>query len=173
MRTRHRDRGKGEKGRLTLCYGARLRRNTRRFDRRRNNPVPNLSSGETTKNRCDSLRKRTYRICFSLGLAAFATASIAAAVVELPGFEPRTTEPKSAVLPLHHSSNIRSKATAKIYKKSQNPIRGTKNAAVPGRNHFAFILISLQRNLANISREYDNDNDSALRGGLPVHRAGA
>ena len=25
--------------------------------------------------------------------------------VELPGLEPRTTEPKSAVLPLHHSSN--------------------------------------------------------------------
>ena len=25
-------------------------------------------------------------------------------VVELPGFEPRITEPKSAVLPLHHSS---------------------------------------------------------------------
>ena len=24
--------------------------------------------------------------------------------VELPGLEPRTTEPKSAVLPLHHSS---------------------------------------------------------------------
>ncbi len=24
--------------------------------------------------------------------------------VELPGFEPRMTEPKSAVLPLHHSS---------------------------------------------------------------------
>jgi hypothetical protein len=63
-----------------------------------------------------------------LGLAAFATASIAAAVVELPGFEPRTTEPKSAVLPLHHSSNIRSKAVTKIYKKSQNPIRTLKNA---------------------------------------------
>lgn len=39
--------------------------------------------------------------------------------VELPGFEPRTTEPKSAVLPLHHSSNIRSKA-AQRYVKNPN-----------------------------------------------------
>ena len=39
--------------------------------------------------------------------------------VELPGFEPRTTEPKSAVLPLHHSSIRCSKATAKVAKKSE------------------------------------------------------
>ena len=36
--------------------------------------------------------------------------------VELPGLEPRTTEPKSAVLPLHHSSDKCSKAVAKIIK---------------------------------------------------------
>ena len=39
--------------------------------------------------------------------------------VELPGLEPRTTEPKSAVLPLHHSSIRCSKATAKVAKKSE------------------------------------------------------
>lgn len=36
--------------------------------------------------------------------------------VELPGLEPRTTEPKSAVLPLHHSSNICSKALQRYTK---------------------------------------------------------
>ena len=35
-------------------------------------------------------------------------------LVELPGFEPGTTEPKSAVLPLHHSSIRCSKAIAKV-----------------------------------------------------------
>ncbi len=40
-------------------------------------------------------------------------------LVELPGLEPRTTEPKSAVLPLHHSSIRCSKATAKVAKKSE------------------------------------------------------
>ncbi len=38
-------------------------------------------------------------------------------LVDPSRLELETTEPKSAVLPLHHSSNIRSKATAKIYKK--------------------------------------------------------
>ena len=35
--------------------------------------------------------------------------------VELPGLEPRTTEPKSAVLPLHHSSIRCSKAVQRYY----------------------------------------------------------
>lgn len=46
--------------------------------------------------------------------------------VELPGLEPGTTEPKSAVLPLHHSSIRCSKAGAKVRQRieiSKNPPR--------------------------------------------------
>ncbi len=43
-------------------------------------------------------------------------------VLRLPGFEPRTTEPKSAVLPLHHRLKHSLESGTKIRKKSQYPI---------------------------------------------------
>ena len=62
-------------------------------------------------------------------------------VVELPGFEPGTTEPKSAVLPLHHSSIVRSKAFAKVHKNSEYPILRRKNG-VRRRPYFVFFYFS-------------------------------
>lgn len=57
-------------------------------------PAPKTKQGRKTKNRTENQRGD----------------------VELPGLEPRTTEPKSAVLPLHHSSNICSKALQRYTK---------------------------------------------------------
>uniref|UniRef100_UPI003FF00BD2 hypothetical protein n=1 Tax=Alistipes shahii TaxID=328814 RepID=UPI003FF00BD2 len=76
------------------------------------------------------------------------------------------------MLPLHHSSNIRSKATAKINKKSQKPTPGCKigrdkTGPLPD---FSYLCFSYP---VNKRKRYDSDNDSALRGGLSVHRAGA
>ena len=66
--------------------------------------------------------------------------------VELPGLEPGTTEPKSAVLPLHHSSIRCSKAGAKVRQRieisKKNPPRmvslrkiSTKKVKNKGPNH--------------------------------------
>ena len=53
--------------------------------------------------------------------------------VELPGLEPGTTEPKSAVLPLHHSSILRSKAPQRyeFFYKSQSRVQKIPGTRTP------------------------------------------